>query len=67
MLNQKIPVRSEQGRMSLDDYTKIRRLLSESRLDGKKSDQKLQEVVEILEKWFRGIYECVDCMICFTN
>jgi hypothetical protein len=53
------------GRMSPDDYKKIRRLLSENSLEMPRRDQKLQEIVDMLESWFPGIYECIDCAMCF--
>ncbi len=51
--------------MSPDDYKKIRRLLSENSLEMSRKDQKLQEIVDVLESWFPGIYECIDCAMCF--
>lgn len=54
------------GRMSPDDYRKLRVLLLENSLDLPKREQKLQEIAEILERWFPGIYECIDCVLC-TN
>jgi predicted MarR family transcription regulator len=65
LLEKKDKTRPLQGRMSFDDYKKIRCLLLVNSLDMPKRDQKLQEIVDILEPWFPGIYECIDCFMCF--
>lgn len=52
--------------MSPDDYRKLRALLLQNSLERPKKEQKLQEIAEILERWFPGIYECIDCALCIN-
>lgn len=52
--------------MSPDDYRKLRTLLLQNSLELPKKEQKLQEIAEILERWFPGIYECIDCALCIN-